>query len=359
LSRRTTTILIGLITLLLLLPGGYLWYQARVQEEVAAAERFHEAQLSLAREATALDLTLGLYYPRFGVPWGPSTKWLHWDDNGHDPEVFTAPGRRDIAAVHYPIDGPYDSREPGIQRVHMDLALQMGLDGLVVDFWGEETYEDTTLWTLHERAREVNSSLRFAPLYQAGEVGRVKGPLVIASDLRHILRKFGPLEHTLRVNGTPVLFVHGVDVLSYEDWRGVVAGLQRDGHRLLLVGDSRGPSRYFLGGYVLLHPIEASGDLSLHERYRVLADDAALEGLLFVPSFSPGFDDSASNPVDPGSVSRDGMDYMNATWSAAEGAGSSWLLLNSVNGWHDGTEVEASVEYGDSYIVAVQGLTMG
>lgn len=357
-NRRTKIILATLTALLLLLPGAYLLYRSGARAEALRA--FHEAQLSMARQAGALNLSLGLYYPRFGTPWGASTRWIHWDDAAHNPDNYVNPGRRDIAAVDYPIGAPYDVRDVATRWGHVNLSLQIGLDGLAVDWWGEQSYEDTTMALLMATGHAAHAGLRFVPLYEAGAVWRVKGPDVVASDLRYLLRQYGGDDLALKVTGSPVIILRGMDALPAGAWRDIAAGLGEEGLRPFLLGDAAGEARYVLGGLVTLEPATlALGPAPLATQYASLAAEAREQGLLYLPAFSPGFDNSSVDPLHASRVARQGTVFLNATWQATAATGSAWRLLDSVNGWQEGTEVEPSLEYGSAYVTAVAALLGG
>ncbi len=357
-NRRTKIILATLMAFLLALPAAYLLYRSRARDE--ALRVFHGEQLALARQAAGLNLTLGLYYPRFGTPWGASTKWVHWNDAAHDPDNYISPGRRDIAAVDYPTGGPYDNRDVVTRWGHVNLSLQIGLDGLAVDWWGEQSYEDTTMALLVATGHAAHAGLRFVPLYEAGAVGRVKGSGLVASDIRYLMRQYGGDDLALKVAGSPVIIFRGMDALDAGAWQDIAAGLGEEGLHPFLLGDAVGQARYILGGLATLNPATlALGPTPLANQYASLAAEAKQQGLLYLPAFSPGFDNSSVDPLHPARIARQGTAFLNATWQAAVATGSPWRLLDSVNGWQEGTEVEASQEYGSAYAIAVAALLGG
>jgi len=63
----------------------------------------------------------------------------------------------------------------------------------------------------------------------------------------------------------------------------------------------------------------------------------------------PGYDDTKIRT--PGLVVQrhDGKLY-EQTWEMAIALKPHWVLITSFNEWHEGSEIEPSVEYGDQYI---------
>ena len=61
----------------------------------------------------------------------------------------------------------------------------------------------------------------------------------------------------------------------------------------------------------------------------------------------PGYDDRSLGRLRPRPVtSRWGGETYRVLWRAAIAAVPDWVLLTSWNEWHEGSELEASVEYG-------------
>jgi hypothetical protein len=68
---------------------------------------------------------------------------------------------------------------------------------------------------------------------------------------------------------------------------------------------------------------------------------------------APGFDDRTIRV--PGTrLPRDGEVTYDATWRAALAADPAWILVASWNEWHEGSEIEASLEHGTRYLDATR-----
>jgi hypothetical protein len=87
--------------------------------------------------------------------------------------------------------------------------------------------------------------------------------------------------------------------------------------------------------------------------YRSLATLAAAAGRPFVPAVAPGFDDRQVRV--PGTfVDRaDGAMY-DRSWHAAVSVEPPWVLVSTWNEWHEGSEIEPSVEHGRRYLDATR-----
>lgn len=68
-----------------------------------------------------------------GSSWG-----IHWTMANENPNVVDATGKRQIASHYYPMIGPYDSNDPNVLEYHMLLMKYSGVDGVLVDWYGQQ-----------------------------------------------------------------------------------------------------------------------------------------------------------------------------------------------------------------------------
>jgi hypothetical protein len=73
-------------------------------------------------------------------PYSGSWGW-HWTMNHFDPDVVTS-GKRQIASWYYPLIGPYDSLDPAVLEYHVLLMKLAGADGVAVNWYGTEHFND-------------------------------------------------------------------------------------------------------------------------------------------------------------------------------------------------------------------------
>jgi hypothetical protein len=266
----------------------------------------------------------------------------------HDPRRRDRTDGEDLGAAHHPTTGPYDSGDPAVILRQLRLARAAGLDGFVVSVWGRESRETALLGPLARAAQR--EGLVVAPYYEAAGLAQ-RGPPGVARDLEALLDRHGGEPGLLRVGGRPVVFVYGARTLRPGGWEVVRRRLARSGRDVYLVGDSRHPR--WLSHFDALHVYTPTRFLTrgvaLEAAYREWQASASRAGIPFFPAVTPGYDDRRIRV--PGTrVPRDGGATYDATWQAALAIRPPWVLITSWNEWHEGTEIEESLEHGRLYL---------
>jgi len=74
-------------------------------------------------------------------PYSGSWGW-HWTMNHFNPNLVNTNGQRQIASWYYPLIGPYDSVDPPVLEYHVLLMRLAGIDGVIVDWYGPDNFND-------------------------------------------------------------------------------------------------------------------------------------------------------------------------------------------------------------------------
>jgi glycoprotein endo-alpha-1,2-mannosidase len=277
----------------------------------------------------------------------------------HDPRRAAEPGRLDIGATHYPEGGPYDSRDRGRIRGQLALARDAGVDGFLVSWWGRESEEALGLDALFRQASQAGVLL--APYYETGGLWP-RGAPGVAADLASLLDRHGQEPAWLRVAGIPVVFLYASHRLRPLAWDAVRSRLAAEGRQVFLVADAPSPEWLaarpdWLQRFDALHTytpiVFLARGRDVTEVYRSFAVLASRAGRSFVPAVAPGFDDRQVRV--PGTVidRADGGTY-DRSWGAALAVDPAWILVSSWNEWHEGSEIEPSLEQGRRYLDATR-----
>jgi len=291
---------------------------------------------------------LAFYYGWYGNP-ATSGQWVHWKNV--DPA-----NERIENSTHYPAYGAYDSHDPAVLDRQAAAARGAGITGFIASWWGQGSFEDRGLPLLLDAA--AKHGLAVSAYYEKipGEdaPGRIKGAI---ADLDYLLSHYAAHKAWLRAGGKPVVFVYGraLHQLSPAEWREVIAQIHRDNPGgVALVADSLesafvaafdGASTYNITGQTQ-HKMPPQ----LHDWARVAYPKlvaAAGPGKISTVTVIPGYDDRfVGRPAPRPVTERWGGETYRALWQEAVAADPDYVLITSWNEWHEGSEIEPSVEYG-------------
>jgi hypothetical protein len=305
------------------------------------------------RHATAhgnLDATaqrvLAFYYAWYATP-EHSGRWQHW-------EQVDAERQRIGSSTHFPLGGVYDSADPALVERHFTQMAEAGIDGVILSWWGPGTRDGD-----HALALILDTAARHrltVTIYLETAPGR--DPVASATDaLTHVLTKHGAHPAWLKVQDRPVVFMYiraMEEVGPIERWDQVRRGVEREiGVAPFLIGDGVIlEAGRVLDGLHRYNPVDLLAGLPLESlARRALARDrldvmtARQAGKLACVTVIPGYDDTKIRRPGLSCERHDGQTY-DASWIAAIQSQPDWILLTSWNEWHEGSEIEPSVEHG-------------
>ncbi len=270
-------------------------------------------------------LALGFYYPWYGTPEGPTGRWRHWN-----------PQRPRHDATDQPTLGWYDSQAQAVIEQHAIWAREAGLDGLIFSWWHHADPPDALM------ARWLDVAARHG-LRLTVYIEDCRDAEGLRRDVRALVGRFGRHRAWMRHEGKPVVFIYGrvVDKLK---GAGVAAALGDLGLHVNAMGLDTDLLAAVDGLHVYFHARH-------YERYvgglDILRRAAALWDIPVVATVMPGYDDRVIRTPGFALPRGDGSRWRH-DWSLARGA--DWVLLTSFNEWHEGSEIEPSVEYGRTWL---------
>lgn len=104
----------------------------------------------------------------------------------------------------------------------------------------------------------------------------------------------------------------------------------------------------FSSGMHVYNPISRSLP-KISKIYEKASKAASSENVKFFATVIPGYNDTEIRS--PGfKVERENGNYYNSIWKIAKKSNPDYYLITSFNEWHEGTEIEPSLEYGYRYI---------
>lgn len=318
----------------------------------AATPKRVPASVKEPGESPRIDrLVLAFYYPWYGTPDSPggNGKWIHWEGVDRDKKAIAS-------STNYPVGGPYDSMDGKVIERHCREAKGAGIDGFIVSWWGAGTLEDRALPRVLDACggAGIKACIYYETIRKGGKAKDA------AEEIRAVIKAHGEHRAWLKVDKRPVVFVYGraIEQLGIEGWTAVVEELKGDGDsRPVLIGDSfdAKPLKLFDGPhhYGPMGGLAKEGEDKTREWAKRSmtwwVGKAREERKIACVTVFPGYDDTKIRKPGLKVGRREGATYR-TLWEEAIGAKPDWVLITSWNEWHEGSEIEASVEYGAKYL---------
>lgn len=311
-------------------------------------------QFMKARDQRAWQPTprrvLAFYYTWYG-PVEQNGSGRHWGR-------VNATARDIEASRDYPVGGAYNSMDPAVIDRHIHEAKACGIDGFICTWWGQGTYDDQAFALVLDRAaaQDFHATIYWETAPHQGEEQLRQA----ARDLLYVLNRYASHPAFLKIDGKPVIFVYGrvMGQMPPGAWPALITEVeQRYGSEVVLIADGFQElyARLFDGvhSYAILdwlrglEPAEVSR--AAQEHFTAAVALARSQGRVSCVTVMPGYDDTKVRSPGLRVPRHDGQLYR-ALWEQAIAADPDWVLITSFNEWHEGSEIETSVEYGDLYL---------
>jgi glycoprotein endo-alpha-1,2-mannosidase len=291
---------------------------------------------------------LAFYYGWYGHPQsgGPMVHWSGVDEAA----------KRIGNSTHFPALGVYDSHDQKLIDQHFRWAKDAGITGFIVTWWRQRDFHDQGMPLLLDAARRFG--LHITIYFEDVKPRDAPTPESATEDILYVLEHYGRDPAWLKVNGKPVLFVYGraVGQLKVEGWRSVIALVnQRYAGGALIIGDRISPeAAQVFDGIHTYNPTGSTARKSVEEirtwaraTFPKWIDTAGNDRIACVTLIA-GYDDGKLGRKEPRPITErhEGETYR-AMWQEAIAANPDWVLICSFNEWHEGSEIEPSVENGE------------
>jgi hypothetical protein len=291
---------------------------------------------------------LAFYYGWYGNP-AVSQSWHHWKNVDESKKHIDE-------STHYPVLGPYDSHDPKIVETHCRQAKDAGLTGFIVSWWVKSDFHDQGMPLMLDTAKKhgLKVTIYYETVPPRGHP-TVEGAV---DDLTYIVDKYASHPAWLKVGGKPVVFVYGraVNEMKLDGWEKIMNEFTaKRPNGAVFIGDKISPeaAKIFDGIHTYnptgltkgksLEEIRAWGQTTFPEWVKTAGPDR-ISGVTIIP----GYDDSVQpsrKPPRPITDRYQGETYK-VMWEQALAANPDWVIVTSWNEWHEGSEIEPSVELG-------------
>jgi hypothetical protein len=237
----------------------------------------------------------------------------------------------------------YRSADRGTIERQVAQAQSAGIDGFQLNWWGPGNPTDDNLRTLLAVAR--GKGFKVSVDFDLNSPF-LNGPGDTVAALNHLNQYLGD-PAWFRYNGRPVVSFYGIRKYDVGTW-GSIRG-QVGGDALWIgEGDQFGYLQVFDG----MHPYSVawSGNPSA-QLASYASRTRAYPGKLWVATVMPGYNDTLLGRGAAGfAVDRAGGDYYRRLWQGAIATQPAFVTITSWNEWLEGSQIEPSKTYGDSYL---------
>lgn len=324
------------------------------------------------------------YYMWYGEP-GFDSKYFHWNHRylphwearitKKYPQGRHAPPD-DIGASFYPELGCYSSRDPAVIEAHMYQLRKAGVGVVSVSWYPKWDSDDEGF----PPDPLVPLLLDIAQMYSIKvtihiEPYKGRSVLSLRDDLRYIIEKYSSHLafykhlHLTNIGGVdrkgwrPLVYVYDSYITTPDKWAAIlkpggansIRGTELDCTVIGLLVEKSHQQAIVDGGFDGFYTYFAANGFSYGSstvNWRSLADFAKKKGLIFIPSFGPGYDDVRVRPWNQRTTKpRNNGQYYRDMFQAATrvrvgGTGEKELglvSLTSFNEWHEGSQIETAV----------------
>jgi glycoprotein endo-alpha-1,2-mannosidase len=249
------------------------------------------------------------YYPWYSTPVHDG-RWAHWYvDRDGAPVLSTA---------YFPSRGLYSSSNAKTVAAQMREIASVGVDTVVVSWWGFGSPEDDRLGLVAQAAARQGLTVAIHV-----EPYRGRAPAKAAADIARLHE----------AEGVEDFYVYDADRDPAVDWAEALDTLEgvRVFAHTTLVGRARASG---FDGVYTYDVVTWSGAL-----FRRLCTQAHAAGLLCAPSVGPGYD-ARLTTTDEVVRDRLGGATYDRMWKTALRSGADVVTVTSYNEWQEGTQIE-------------------
>ncbi|MFX0098695.1 MAG: hypothetical protein ACFFCS_03875 [Candidatus Hodarchaeota archaeon] len=296
-------------------------------------------------------------------------RWLHW--GAHDVGNF------DFASAHSPSlltndTILYDSSDGDTIDFHLQIASDSGINTFITSWWatrmaGWDGWHDVNFEILLNRTLALGMDMQHTVYFETNQEKysreNSQGVQNMYNDLKYIVDSYANHPKFLKIYDSttetyrPVIFVYATTSKpSVENWTTVVDYLHGNGSNPFLVADvgvGTIPEDLtdLFDGFHTYNPLGLFRDDpgNALSKYEELVLSSRINGKLSCATTLPGYNDTVIR--DPGQYleRKSGQTY-EFSWDVCTKSGADWILICTFNEWHEGTDIEPSLDYGSFYM---------
>jgi glycoprotein endo-alpha-1,2-mannosidase len=294
-------------------------------------------------------------------------KWEHWSnagEHGHDATVRREDGLRDIASVLYPLIGVYHSNDRAVVRYHLATMKAAGIDGIIVDWYGQGYPSDECLPVIFDEAEKLDMKVALCleeKMFCIWKQPKTREEMVdnMTGALQYAFKTWFPRKAYLRRNGIPF-------VMQFNSWGTGKLGQERLTPEECATMFSRLPGKvaYCRQNFeAAFHPVipaaytwwsEDNRPLEFEKQAAALREKGRLE--FFMSMLCVGFNDTGvwGWGNGPRVSKKYGMEVLKHAEDMATVGAPELIQLVTWNDFNEGTCFEPTTKYGFAWVDEVE-----
>lgn len=242
----------------------------------------------------------------------------------------------------------YVSRDPGAISRHIQQARDAGIDAFVVSWWGAGNPTDENFKTMLDLAGRMNfrAAVDFeltSPFYNSKDD--------VINSLRNLINNRANHPAYLRDGGKPVIFFWREQKYSVDEWHAIRNAVDPN-HSTLWIAEGVKEQLPYLSVFdgFHLYSIAWARDVAAELNKWSPRVNAYGADKIWIATTMPGADNSRTSQAEKVIRDRRGGEFYRETWRAAFATYPDWIIITSWNEWPEGTMIEPSVSYGNTYL---------
>lgn len=268
-----------------------------------------------------------------------------YDRHNHEPPT-------EYPSIYYPQLGIYSSHNESIILLHFQMLKSLNVDALIVPWFGPSHHDiqyqddvvgftDSSMKILMKHAKNYN--LKIIPLIPNYEKRNLS---IVESDLRYYFNMYSGDNSSYHTQDHKLL-AYIYDIHNFDEGADVINGLSS----LYNFVASGLTYQHFLDsyddgaiGYITYFATERFSWSATAENWPKLSSACIQRNMMFIPTVAPGYNDSQIDRWNSKQcVGRNCTNFYDQRWREALEVNPEIILINSFNGWREGTNIEPPI----------------